>query len=70
MKVSIWAQTYPTPTATPIDDDGWGVLLDTQYGNYRIIERDGSLEVQSTNGTISIDLKSANTFGIKINQRM
>jgi len=53
-----------------MDDDGWGVLLDTKYGNYRIMERDGSLEVQSTSGTISIDLKSANTFGIKINQRM
>ena len=70
MKVSIWAQTYPTVMAPPMDDDGWGVLLNTQYGDYRIMERDGALEVQSTSGTVSIDLKSANTFGIKINQRM
>ena len=70
MKVQIWAQTYPTVIAPPMDDDGWGVLLDTQYGNYRIMERDGALEVQCTNGTIAIDLKSANTFGVKINRKM
>ncbi len=70
MKISIWAQTYPTVTAQPIDDDGWGVLLETQYGNYRIMERDGALEMQCSNGTISIDLKSANTFGVKVNRLM
>ena len=70
MKVQLWTDQYPTVKAEPVDDGGWGVLLVTRFGNYRIMERDGSLEVQSTSGTISIDLKSANTFGVKINQRL
>lgn len=68
MKVTSWTDKYIKNTDTGFEDSA--IILETEVGNFRIsVEYDG-LQVHSPSGTLLVELASANTFRVRINERM